>query len=320
MFCVKRGVGMCCLDTDHIAELWFASMLLEETTRLVMRARYVLSINVLTKLCCGWKPQMFATGSKKVIFNQEVSENFVTNSAAGFFLLLVVLVVSALCWVLGGRSPPRPRFLRASWVQTSPPCTTMELLLNRPLERVGKFNEGGHKVICDVLCSLELLRHPPQEKSINHTVHPLWMDLNVTGPHAVVLNVSFHWWCGRVFGKPICKTSLCLRCEAFTDNLSCLTIWVMRLTMTYSRMCLSVSPQLPPALPWDWGNCGKLLYKWPSRQGGGRKDFWADGRTLPVNNWFILGHNTLDFFTQCPYHHFCTIHWWSSNTNWMNLC
>lgn len=129
-------------------------------------------------------------------------------------------------------------------------------------------------------------------KSINHTVHPLWMDLNVTGLHAVVLNVSFHWWRRRVFGKPICKTSL----EAFTDNLSCLTIWVMRLTMTYSRMCLSVSPQLPPALPWDWWNCGELLYKWPSRQGGGRKDFRADGRTLPVNNWFILGHNTLDFF------------------------
>lgn len=109
---------------------------------------------------------MFATGSKKVIFSREVSENFVTNSAAEFFFTACSSCCVSFVLSAWRTQPTRPRFLRASWVQTSPTCTTMELLLNRPLERVGKFNEGGHKVICDVLCSLELLRHPPQESQL----------------------------------------------------------------------------------------------------------------------------------------------------------
>ena len=247
---------------------------------------------------------MFATGSKKVIFNQKVSEN-----------------LCQLCpECLGDAAHPAHGFwepLGFRPLHHAPQRKSYSIVLSRGW---GKFNEGGpwSDLWCSVLSGTVALS--ATGKSINHTVHPLWTDLNVTGPHAVVLNVSFHWWCGRVFGKPICKTSLCLRCEEFTDNLYCLAIWVMRLTMTYSRMYLSVRPQLPPALPRDRWNCGELLRKWPSRQGGGRKDFWADGRSLPVNNWFILGHNTLDLFTQCPYYHFCEIHWWSSDTNWMNLC
>lgn len=101
----------------------------------------------------------------------------------------------------------------------------------------GNLMFGGQKLI-RVECLRRSVLYGTVEpfvtgKSINHTV-PLPTEFNVTGPHAVVLSVSFHHW-RRVFSKPICETTFCLRCEAFADNCTCRTIWVMTPMMTYSE-------------------------------------------------------------------------------------
>lgn len=146
----------------------------------------------------------------------------------------------------------------------------------------GEIWWGGLKLICGVYLRCSVLCGTVETfatgKSIHH-LSPLLTDFNVTGPHALVLNVSFHYWREFLVNQSVNQpTAWHVR-----HLLHCPTIWVMTQMMTYSRKCHSVSPQLPPALLWDWWDSGELLYKWPSRQMVG---MW----TLPVNNRFILVH------------------------------
>lgn len=216
-----------------------------------------------------------------------MSENFIARSAAG---LCACGVYRSCCdsfvVSVGGCGPPRPRFVRASWVQTSPPHATMELLLNNPLERVGKFDEGA-KGWWDILCvSLELLSHSLQESRFI-TLSPHWQILMSQGPtqlYAMFLSTSD----GAFLVNLSVKQSFAW---GVTDNWICPTIWVMTLMMTYSRMCHSGSPQLPPALPGNRWDRDERLHKWPSRQGGEKTDFCADGgrceRSLSTTNSFL---------------------------------
>lgn len=134
----------------------------------------------------------------------------------------------------------------------------MKVLCNRPLRRVRKFDEGDQTQIC-VQCIRRSVLFGTVEpfakgKSIHHTVPPYWQILMSMGPtqlYSMFLSTTD----GKFSGKPICKTTFCLRCEAFADNCTCLTIWAITRMMTYSGKCHSVSSQLPLALPrewWDW--------------------------------------------------------------------
>lgn len=171
-------------------------MLLDKTT--LQWASYVFSTVVMgnrklmwlkAAVACKWKQERLFKSH-----NWESSHQF-----SSWLFLLVVLLSCCDNFVVsfGGCSPPSPQFERASWVQTSPLYATVELLLNRPHKRVGKYDDGGQKLIyveylrCSVLYGT--FETFATGKTIHHTA-PLLTDFNVTGPHALVLNVSFHYW------------------------------------------------------------------------------------------------------------------------------
>lgn len=102
--------------------------------------------------------------------------------------------------------------------QVTPPTVCeplMELLLNCPRKRVGKFDEGGAKKDLRCRCALWncwAVRYTG--KSIHHTVPPA-DRFNVTGPHSVFLSTRD----GEFLVNQSCKTTLSWSCEAFTWQL-----------------------------------------------------------------------------------------------------
>lgn len=146
----------------------------------------------------------------------------------------------------------------------------------------GEIWWGGQRLMMCV--SMELLSHSLQESQFI-TLSPHWQILMSQGPtglYSMFLSTSDGAFLVNLSVKQPFAWDV-------TDNWICLSIWAMTLMMTYSRMCHSGSPQLPPALP---GDCDELLHKWPSRRVRERTDFCADGGTMwtrhAVSNEFVL--------------------------------
>lgn len=188
---------------------------------------------------CGKKPQTPATENKKDFFSHRTCLRILSPiQQLGLFACSSSVLLWQLCSEFWRMQPTLLTAVRASWVHTSSLDATVELLLSRSLERVGKFKERGQKLIYVVYLRCSVLYGTVEPFTTGKSIlSPLLTDFNVTGSHTLVLNVFFHYW-REFLGNQSVKQPFAWDVRHL---LTCLTIWVMTLMMTYSRKCHNVS-------------------------------------------------------------------------------
>ena len=221
-----------------ISELWLSWNMLPER-RTETWGLYVFSLNRNSRLLWFLTLRMFVTETTKHCFFSHRSHRRIWSQIQLESFVLVALLccldsfMVSLEFALGLCRHHGFRPLHSGTVAQSSPQESGEIEWGQTLI------DG---VYLNVLCSVELLSRE-ESRFIISAPPPLLTNSKVTGPHTVVLAVSFHRW--RTWGKPICGTTLCLRREAFTGNCTGVNMWLMTLMVTYSRKCVSVGPQLP---------------------------------------------------------------------------